>query len=668
MWLADPVFLRKSPPVRTQFILLLMLVWVALPLLFDLPLSVGAAFVVLLIVRVALLFTNVKKLPLWALVILLLATAVWVYFRIGTIIGRDASVSLLMLMIVLKAFEGETLRDWQILLLAQLILMGGGLLFNQSMLMAPWLIVALFCLISSLGLLAGINPGAAVRQGALILMLSFPLAVILFVVVPRKDMPLWGVPQPQQSAVTGLSDTLVSGSVSNLILSNALAFNVTFDNDVIPRNADLYWRVMVMGDNQGGQWHAVKEQYTDEDTLQLPHRAVLAQQPNSRMVGYQLIIQDDHGRIPALDQPLADNKPDLTRRVGNVVRVNKSREGLRRVHLYSQLTPDLRQQMDQGLLNYYTQLPAGLNPETRRLAQKMARESRSSEEFIRHIMAYFRNGGFQYTLTPKRNMETLNKTDYFLFSGREGFCEDYADATVWLARAIGVPARIVIGYQGGEYHPDGKFWQIRSKDAHAWTEIWIAEKGKWQRVDPTGAISSVRVESGVENALPAAQRDGLSSSYPLLQKYLDKGQFYWQQWVLNYDTSSQNSILSWLKLKDIPKSVLLMIIAIAIMITALPLIIWLRKQGSVQVQPLTDGINLLKQAVIDGEQLELSAIGPLELQAILAEHGLLNDNLAALLAQYIDWQYGVAGMPDKRHQRAWYRKVKQAVRRFYRDN
>jgi protein-glutamine gamma-glutamyltransferase len=664
MWLADPVFLRKSPPVRTQFILLLMLVWVALPLLFDLPLSVGAAFVVLLIVRVALLFTNIKKLPLWALVILLLATAVWVYFRIGTIIGRDASVSLLMLMIVLKAFEGETLRDWQILLLAQLILMGGGLLFNQSMLMAPWLIVALFCLISSLGLLAGINPGAAVRQGALILMLSFPLAVILFVVVPRKDMPLWGVPQPQQSAVTGLSDTLVSGSVSNLILSNALAFNVTFDNDVIPRNADLYWRVMVMGDNQGGQWHAVKEQYTDEDTLQLPHRAVLAQQPNSRMVGYQLIIQDDHGRIPALDQPLADNKPDLTRRVGNVVRVNKSREGLRRVHLYSQLTPDLRQQMDQGLLNYYTQLPAGLNPETRRLAQKMARESGSSEEFIRHIMAYFRNGGFQYTLTPKRNMETLNKTDYFLFSGREGFCEDYADATVWLARAIGVPARIVIGYQGGEYHPDGKFWQIRSKDAHAWTEIWIAEKGKWQRVDPTGAISSVRVESGVENALPAAQRDGLSSSYPLLQKYLDKGQFYWQQWVLNYDTSSQNSILSWLKLKDIPKSVLLMIIAIAIMITALPLIIWLRKQGSVQVQPLTDGINLLKQAVIDAEQLELSAIGPLELQAILAEHGLLNDNLAALLAQYIDWQYGVAGMPDKRHQRAWYRKVKQAIRRL----
>ncbi|KES11689.1 protein of unknown function (DUF3488), partial [Snodgrassella alvi SCGC AB-598-O11] len=226
MWLADPVFLRKSPPVRTQFILLIMLAWVALPLLFDLPLSVGAAFALLWMGRIALLFTSIKKLPLWALVILLLATSVWVYFRVGTIIGRDASVSLLLLMIVLKAFEGETLRDWQILLLAQLILMGGGLLFNQSILMAPWLVVALFCLISSLGLLAGIKPVTAIRQGALILILSFPLAVILFMVVPRKDTPLWGVPQPQQSAVTGLSDTLESGNVSNLILSNDLAFNV----------------------------------------------------------------------------------------------------------------------------------------------------------------------------------------------------------------------------------------------------------------------------------------------------------------------------------------------------------------------------------------------------------------------------------------------------------
>ncbi|PIT51820.1 hypothetical protein BHC44_09410 [Snodgrassella alvi] len=664
MWLADPIFLRKSPPVRTQFILLLMLAWVALPLLFDLPLSVGAAFAVLLIVRVALLFTNVKKLPLWVLVLLLVATAVWVYFRIGTIIGRDASVSLLMLMIVLKAFEGETLRDWQILLLAQLILMGGGLLFNQSMLMAPWLIVALFCLISSLGLLAGINPVAAMRQGALVLILSFPLAVILFVVMPRKDAPLWGVPQPQQSSITGLSDTLDPGSISNLIPSNALAFNVTFDNDVIPRNADLYWRVMVMGDNQGGQWHAVKEQYTDEDTLQLPNRSILAQQSNSKLIGYQLIIQDDHGRIPALDHPLADSQSDLSRRVGNVVRVNKSREGLRRVHLYSQLVPYLHQRMDRSLLNYYTQLPAGLNPETRRLAQQLAKKSNSSEEFIRHILTYFRNGGFQYTLTPKRSHESLNKTDYFLFSSQEGFCEDYADATVWLARAVGVPARIVIGYQGGEYHPDDRFWQIRSKDAHAWTEIWLAEKGKWQRVDPTSAVSSVRVENGVENALPAEQRASLFSPYPLLQKYLDKGQFYWQQWVVNYDSGRQNSILDWLKLKDIPKSALLLVIAIAIIITALPLIIWLSRQSSVQAQPLTDGINLLKQAVIEGEEGQLSAIGPLELQAILAEHGLLNDNLAALMAQYIDWQYGAAGMPEKRQQRAWYRKVKQAVRRL----
>ncbi|WP_370388936.1 transglutaminaseTgpA domain-containing protein [Snodgrassella alvi] len=665
MWLADPVFLRKSPPKRTQLILLLMLAWIALPLLFDLPMSVGAAFALLWLIRVGLLFTKIKKLPLWALVILLLGSTVWIYFRLGTIIGRDASVSLLMLMIMLKAFEGETLRDWQILLLAQLILMGGGLLFNQSILMAPWLIVALFCLISALGLLAATQPSAAIRQGALILLLSFPLAVILFLVVPRKDKPLWGIPQPQQSAATtGISDTLVAGSVSNLVLDNALIFNATFDNDIKPRQADLYWRVLVMGRNYDGEWRAVKEQYTDEDSLQLPSKDNLAQQSNNRLLGYQLIIQDDHGRIPALDQPLADGQPDLNRRVGNVVRVNRSREGLRRIHLYSQLTPYLYQQMDEALLSYYTQLPDGLNPQTRQLAQQMARQSGSSEEFIRHIMDYFRNNHFQYTLTPQTSDEPVNRTDFFLFQSREGFCEHYADATVWLARAVGVPARVVVGYQGGEYHPEGKFWQIRSKDAHAWVEIWIAEKGRWQRVDPTTAAAASRIEKGIEDALPAGQRASLTSSYPLLQKYLDNGQFYWQQWVVNYDTGSQKSILTWLNLKNLPVSVLVVMVVVVIIIMALPLVFWLRRQGDVQSQPLTDGINLLKQSVIEGEEDELAAMGPLELQALLAEHNLLNADLAALLMQYIDWQYGAGGLPDKRQQRIWYRKMKKAVRQL----
>ena len=166
----------------------------------------------------------------------------------------------------------------------------------------------------------------------------------------------------------------------------------------------------------------------------------------------------------------------------------------------------------------------------------------------------------------------------------------------------------------------------------------------------------------MESALPAEQRAGLSSAFPLLQKYLDNGQFYWQQWVVNYDRGSQKSILSWLNLKNIPVYVLIIVIIIAIVITSLPLIFWLRRQGNVQTQPLTDGINLLKQTIVEGEESELSAIGPLELQNILAEHNLLNEDLAALLTQYINWQYGAAGMPDMRSQRKWLRKMKKAVR------
>lgn len=665
MWLADPIFLRKTPKVSTQFILLLMLSWVSLPLLLQLPIVVSAMFALLLTVRMGLLLTMVKKIPLWGLVFLLAATGAWVYWQIGSVIGRDGGVSFLLLMVVLKAYEGETLRDWQVLLLAQLILMGAALLFNQSLMMAPWLIISLFCFLSSLGLLAGIQPQFAVKQGAIVLLLSLPLAVILFVVVPRKNTPLWGIPQQQsKTSTTGLSNTMNPGSISNLIQNNELVFNATFEHNAMPKQTDLYWRTIIMGSNQSGVWEAISEQYTDEETLQLPDRYELANKNNSNLVSYLIIMEDDKGRVPALDQPLADSESDLVRRVGNVVRVNKSKEGLRRIHLYSSLSSQLQQNMDHELISYYLHLPPNINLETRNLAKQLARQSSSTEDFIERVLAYYQKQHFQYTLTPKRGGDISNHTDYFLFTGREGFCEDFADATVWLARAAGVPARVVTGYQGGEYHADGQFWQIRSKDAHAWTEIWLAEKGVWQRVDPTTAVSQVRTQNGVENALPATQTEKLTPKYPWLEKKFAQSQFYWQQWVVNYDGGQQKSILAKLGFKDFPLWLLALIIGILVIVTALPLMIWVWWQGRSNLSLLVEGINLLKRTFIEGDEEQLSAIGPVELKNMLEDAGMLTTRLTNLLDQYILWQYGATNAPSKRQQLVWYRQMKQAIRKI----
>lgn len=664
MWLANPLFLGKTPKVPAQFILLLMLSWVALPLLLALPLTVCIVFGLLLIMRMLLLLTSLKKLPLWGVLILLLATGTWVYFKIGTVIGRDGGVAFLLLMVVLKAYEGETLRDWQVLLLAQIILMGGAMLFNQNMLMALWLIISLFCLLTSLGLLAGIEPPAAIKQGAVVLLLSLPLMIILFVVAPRKNTPLWGIQPSETAAATGLSSSVDSGSISNLIQSNELAFNVTFDQNFIPKQKDLYWRVLVMGRNFNGVWHAVKEQYSDEDSLQLPNLRELGQQLDSKLVSYQITIKDDNGRVPALDQPLADNQADLTRRVGNVLRMAQKREGLHRLQLYSSLSAQLQQRMNGNLLRFYLELPPDINPQTRMLAKQLAQQSINTEDFVNQVLNYYRENHFQYTLTPKRGGDKANHTDYFLFNSHEGFCEDYADATVWLARAAGIPARMITGYQGGEYHPNGQFWQIRSKDAHAWTEIWIREKNQWQRIDPTSAVSAGRVEEGIQHALPAEQRNQLAPKYPWIEKKFDQGQFYWQQWVVNYDSSQQKNIVSKLGLKNLPPSLLVVLIILVIIATLIPLIIWVWRQGKSSISPLVEGFNLLRETVIDGEHDQILAFGPIEIKQLLQEANMLTPKMANLVDQYIIWQYGAGAVPGKRQQRVWYRQMKREIRKM----
>ena len=106
----------------------------------------------------------------------------------------------------------------------------------------------------------------------------------------------------------------------------------------------------------------------------------------------------------------------------------------------------------------------------------------------------FRNQQFFYTLTPPLLGE--DPIDDFLFNTRSGFCEHYASAFVFLMRAAGIPARVVTGYQGGEVNPIGDYMIVRQSEAHAWAEVWLEGEG-WLRVDPTAAVSPLRVESGI---------------------------------------------------------------------------------------------------------------------------------------------------------------------------
>jgi hypothetical protein len=118
-------------------------------------------------------------------------------------------------------------------------------------------------------------------------------------------------------------------------------------------------------------------------------------------------------------------------------------------------------------------------------------------------------------------------------------------------RAAGIPARVVTGYQGGEYNKVGNYLIVRQSDAHAWTEVWLENRG-WVRIDPTAAVSPSRIEQGLDDALSDDESIfRIQNRNPLFGNLLyswDNLQHSWNDWVINYDNRKQRNFLSKLEL------------------------------------------------------------------------------------------------------------------------
>lgn len=644
-------FLSAPPPPRTALTVLAALLWAALPLVFSLPTAVVLLFAALLAVRGALLYAGIGKLPAPVLALLGVLSGVLVWTQLGTVFGREGGVAFLLLLVTLKAFESSSQRDWNVLLLAMLFLIGSAVLFNQSLLTGLWLLAALtaaaVCLAVSAG---GLDLREALRCAASSLLAVLPLAAVLFVSVPRMKEPLWRIPQGGQQAKTGLSGTMQPGSISNLVQSDEWVANITFSDGLKPQPRDLYWRAIIMSDFDGTRWQAMPDFAADS----APQLRV----SEGHGVRYQMIIRDQNGALPALDYPAGVLPQGLVRRLGGTVRAERSREGLRRLDLQAALGDTLPHALNEAEYRRYTRLPEG-NPQTRRLAETLAKQSPTERAFIRNVLNHFSRRHFSYTLRPPTTAGR-NSIDEFMFATRQGFCEHYAQSFAVIMRAVGLPARIVTGYQGAEYNPQGGFWQIRAKDAHAWTEVWLPSEQVWLRVDPTAAVAAVRTEQGIGSALPQNDRV-LIADESAFSRWRDAGQFYWQQWVVNYDQSRQNSFFSLLGLGGFNLKTLLLFLPAALAAALLPLYRWQAKNRS--RDHLEEGFMLLKLALLGDGGESAPSVTAAELKSLLHENGIQDDALETLLADYDNLRY--AGLPsDPRAERRWYRAALKTARRY----
>ncbi|QEY25172.1 transglutaminase family protein [Neisseria zalophi] len=657
MLIANPSFLKQTPPPAAAATVLLTLLLTALPLVTALPVPVMITFAVLWLSRLAILKLNTARIPKAALIVVMFAAGALVWQQLGTVFGREGGISFLLLMIMLKAFEGGSRRDWQVLLLAMLFLIGSSVLLNQNLLIGAWLLTALPAVGICFAVLCGLGIKESAKHTFQALLLTLPLMALLFVAVPRLSEPLWSIPQEKGQAKTGLSDTMEPGSISNLVQSDEWVANITFADGFIPRQSDLYWRAVIMADFDSIRWQALDDTNIDE-------ARPIAEAADT--ISYQIVIQDQNRVLPALDYPTGDMPRRLTRRAGQTIRAYRSREGLRRLNLQATAKNTLNHKLYRSEYARYTHLPENGNLQTRQLAQTLAEQSGNPRQFIDKVLHYYRSRPFRYTLQPPRT-PGRNGIDEFMFRTLEGFCEHYAQSFVVMMRAAGLPARIVTGYLGAEYNSQAGFWQIRSKDAHAWAEVWLPDEQVWLRVDPTAAVSSARTESGIREALPETERNMVSDGQSTFARWQDTSRFYWQQWVVNYDQSRQNNLFSLLGLGGFNAQTLLLVLPVGLLIALLPLLRWWHKNRQSERDYLNEGFSLLKTALMGPNDETAAATSAGELQTLLRENRLEDKNLTRLLRQYEQWLYATE-RPAKSTQKSWYKAAAKIARHYARNH
>lgn len=467
-----------------------------------------------------------------------LASGFGVYLYYGTLLGRDAGIALLVIASGFKVLESYRLRDAVISVFLGYFVVVTNFFYDQSIPMSLYMLgVVLLTTMFLIQLNRGVDaPGWVMRlryAGALLLR-SLPFMIALFFLFPRINGPLWST-GASSSGISGLSDEMSPGSISKLVRSGEVAFRVNFEG-ALPTKSLLYWRGPVLSEFDGRTWRASERvlgapvaSYGDEV---FPYEVVLEAHYKSWLFALDLAMSAPEGAF-------LDSEYQLI--------TLESVNARRRYRLSSTTDYRLGRVLSVQQRRHYLALPRAPSARVRGLVRKWQTREQDAQGIANRALGYFREQSFIYTLTPPRlSGDTI---DRFLFETRAGFCGHYAGSFVVLMRVAGIPARVVTGYQGGEWNPLGEYLSVRQSDAHAWAEIWIEGRG-WVRVDPTAAVSPARVELGIGNA------PGISESLPMLNKIVysehwinrlsqawDMLNFRWHEWVVAFGPQRQQALL-----------------------------------------------------------------------------------------------------------------------------
>ena len=535
---------------RDTLFLLLVIAWLILPQVARLPgwCSVMAAGILLWRGHIA--FRSQTLPSRWWLVLLLGVAMAGTYYSHRTLVGRDAGVTFIVVLLTLKTLELRAQRDAFVVFFLGFFTLLSNFFFSQSLTLAAAMLVGLMGLMTAL-VMSHMPVGKppllqAARTAGWMALLGAPVMVVLFLFFPRVA-PLWGVPSDAMSGRSGLSGSMKVGNIASLALDESVAMRVRFEG-AAPAQRDLYFRGPVLSTFNGRDWESLRSAFparlqlgADLQVSGSPIRYQVTLEANNRP---WILVLDAAPEAPRMNGYVASMSADLQwnadKPMADLVRYS--------VESYPNFTHG-PSRLATGLQDF-VDLPPTYNPRTLQLAAEMRRDPRwataDTAKLVDAVLDKLRTGGYTYTLEP--GVFGIHTADEFWFDRKAGFCEHIASSFVLLMRALDVPARIVTGYQGGEVNNVDGFFTVRQSDAHAWSEVWIAGRG-WVRVDPTSAVAPGRT-GGLQrlqaprNAVTEALAGAISPQVALnMRAVWDAVNNRWNQWVLNYTQNRQLDLL-----------------------------------------------------------------------------------------------------------------------------
>ncbi|MBA3012417.1 MAG: DUF3488 domain-containing protein [Desulfobacula sp.] len=460
-------------------------------------------------------------------------------------IGADTFIGLLALMAAIKPFEMATHRHQMITVLLTYFIIITSLFRSESMFIVFYMFFSVF--VTTIALVRVNAPQDPFRQSlnmaARIMAQAIPLMVLLFLLFPRLPGSLFGV-EDKTLGRSGFSDRLSPGSVSRLTMDQTPAFRAEF-NGPLPLAEQLYWRGIVFQAFDGKTWT------TRASALPAPPAP-----PPTRLGEnhtYTIVLEPHNAHwLMALDRPVKGPPwADLTQDG-----VLKSRLPVKQKIRYTATslagetsgeTKVAENTLPEEMAAAIISPSKNQNPKTRALAMELARMTDTPTEKSRILLAYFKENSFVYTLTPPT--AERHPIDSFLLDQKKGYCEHYASAFGFMMNVLGVPARIVGGYLGGEHNPYSRYLTIRNSYAHAWVEFFDPDRG-WVRVDPTMAVAPDRIRTNPDGSSAVPESAAGTLSFARKIKFaLEAANLRWEAWFTGYSYFEQKAFLQKLGLE-----------------------------------------------------------------------------------------------------------------------